>query len=131
VDAVAVVDEPLTDDRRASVMGGAFNSSHQRTFGRRPLRFHAMALDGRTLSPAIGVRMCAAAGPYLAAHAPEWGAGEAVRDRVVAVGRRWAAEHGRDVVVSFLLPLTEAEGAASALGWLVEGARGDPAGRGS
>ena len=116
--------DELTGDRLASVMGGAFDSRTRRTFGRSPLRLHAMVLDRATLRPSIGARMCADAETYLWRSAGRWGEGKLAHARVAAVGARWARTIGRNSLLGFLEPLLKREGTPRALTWLVEGARG-------
>jgi sulfatase-modifying factor enzyme 1 len=107
-----------------SVMGGAYNTPWRQTFeydkARKGLRFHAQRVEKGTLSPSIGVRMCADAEPYLWAKAAEWGRESEARVREVA--RRWARDDSARVELKSLLARLRARaGAPAALGWLEEG----------
>jgi hypothetical protein len=123
-DAVA-----LEGDRWRSVMGGSFTTRYRETFGSPRLApgrlaFHARTVDLGLRAPDIGARFCADAGPYLATHAAAWGVGADDRARIEAVGRRWAAEVGREAVVPLLEELAAAPEAPLGLAWLLAGARG-------
>jgi Sulfatase-modifying factor enzyme 1 len=116
---------------RASVLGGAYDSLWRPTYEfdrqKQELRFHARRLDKRTLSPSIGARMCAEAGPYLWARAGAWGTDAQARARVVAVGRRWAEDAlARSSLRTLLAELVARPGAAPGLGWLQEGVLAEP-----
>jgi hypothetical protein len=104
----------------ASVMGGAYDSAWRRTYEGQ--RFFARAEDKRTLSPAIGARMCAHADAYLWEMASRWGTGEAARARVRAVGRDWGRDElARAHLRSLLEDLRARPDAPHALAWLEEG----------
>lgn len=117
--------------RRVSVLGGAYNTRRHPTFDSRPRRsfssffFHARRLDPETLSPSIGVRMCADADEYLWEKAAAWGTGSDARERIAAVGRRWAQDlTARVALLELVEELLERDGAPASLRWLAEGARG-------
>jgi hypothetical protein len=114
----------------SSIMGGAYDAGWRRTYefdrAEKRQRFHARRVDKRTLSPSIGVRMCADAESYLWSMAPRWGEGSAARARVRAVGRHWAADAlARSALKTLLARLRSQPGAAVALGWLEEGVLAD------
>jgi hypothetical protein len=116
---------------RASVLGGAFDSPWRPTYefdrNTNQQRFHARLLDKRTLSPSIGVRMCAEAGPYLWSKAAAWGKGVAVRERVRAVGRVWAEDAlARSALRGLLQELRARPEAPQGLAWLEEGVLAEP-----
>jgi hypothetical protein len=83
-------------------------------------------LDQDTLSPEIGVRMCADAESYLSAHCRKWMGAPDARERVRAVGHRWAEVSGREFVLPILEELAGRPGVGEGLLWLVEGARSTP-----
>lgn len=116
---------------RASVLGGAYDSLWRPTFeldrDLNQQRFHARRLDKRTLSPSIGVRMCADAAAYLWAKARLWGSGAAARERVRAVGRGWAEDAlARSALRALLADLRARTEAPPALRWLEEGVLAEP-----
>ncbi len=114
-------------DDLASVLGGGYDSRERPTYGgAKGLRFHARLLDQDTLSPAIGVRLGADAELYLWDSAPRWAEAPDARARVVAIGRRWAAVSGRELVMPLLENLVGRPGASLGLAWLLEGARSRP-----
>ena len=117
--------EELDGDQLASVMGGGYDSRSMRSFGRAPLRLHAMLLDRETVRPSIGARMCAEAEEYLLNKAADWGTDDASRSRIEAVGRRWASNLGRQAVQPFLAELAERPGAPEAVSWLARAAGGE------
>ena len=110
----------------ASVLGGAFDTPSRATFRQDSGRFHAKKEHKGTLSPSIGVRMCADAGPYLWRMAGSWGAGKGARERIRAVGSRWSQDAlAREALCSLLAELRSRPLASQALDWLEEGARGE------
>ncbi len=118
---------------QASVMGGAFDSASRATFRRDlarfpfTLRFHAKKLDKGTLSPAVGARMCADAERYIGSMAGRWGTSEEARERVRAVGARWAEDSlAREALLALLAELGALPDPPPALAWLEEGARSVP-----
>jgi len=115
--------------REASIMGGAYNTPSRWTYRlvNDQLRFHSRKVDKSTLSPSLGARMCADAEPYLWSMSPRWGTGESVRERVGAVGSRWAEDAlARDALRALLAELSRRPGAAPALAWLQEGVLAGP-----
>ena len=117
-------------NRRVSVLGGSFLTERHPTYGAGlsgesgRILFHARRLEPGTLSPDIGVRMCADARRYLTENAAFLGDGDAVRTRVTEVGRRWSRDAtARDGLVELLESIIESEGDLKALGWLLDGAR--------
>lgn len=115
------------DDDLASVLGGGYDSRERPTYGgAKGLRFHARLLDRDTLSPVIGARLAADAETYLWEKSSRWADAEDARARVTAIGRRWAAVSGRELVLPLLEELAERPGATLGLAWLVDGARSRP-----
>jgi hypothetical protein len=115
-----------------SVMGGAFDTIWRPTYeldrSIKQQRFHARRIDKLTLGPSYGARMCADAEPYLAAMAERWGEGERARERVRAVGRRWARDDAlaRAALRTLLAELRSRAGAPDGLAWLEEGVLAEP-----
>jgi len=127
------LDAYLDDDsgRVASVMGGAYDTVWRPTFEFDPAagvqRFHARRLAKDDSGPSIGARMCADAEAYLLAKAGEWGADEASRARVVAVGRAWGRDDlARSHLKTMLSALRARPGAPAGLAWLEEGVLSPP-----
>lgn len=114
------------------VMGGAYDTRWRPTYELdRTLnqqRFHARRQDKRTLGPSFGARMCADAEPYLWAQAPGWGSSSSARERVRAVGRRWAEADAlaRSALRALLADLRARPGSHQALAWLEEGVLAAP-----
>lgn len=114
------------------VMGGAYDSRWRPTYeldrALNQQRFHARRENKRTLGPSFGARMCADAEPYLWSQAPHWGSSSAARERVRAVGRRWAQEDAlaRAALRSLLAELRARPGVPLALAWLEEGVLAEP-----
>jgi len=126
--SVAHDHEPSGDEfgRRASVLGGGYNSPPRATYEDR--RFFARTLQKGELAPWVGARMCAEAEEYLWARAGAWGTGAAARARVAAVGRGWAEA---DALAAAELPgllegLLARADAPPGLRWLLEGVRSRP-----
>jgi hypothetical protein len=115
-----------------SIVGGAFDSRWRKTFEFdrewSRLRFHARRVDKRTLSPSIGVRMCADAEAYFWARAPAWGEGPGAAERVRFVGARWVHEdvRARAALKALLEAMRARAGAPSQLRWLSEGVESEP-----
>jgi formylglycine-generating enzyme required for sulfatase activity len=126
---VAPADGDELDDAggtRAMVLGGGYDSLWRPTFELdrdvNELRFHGQRLDKRTLSPSIGVRMCADAERYLWEKAREWGPPGVAAARVRAVAARWAEDAlARSALRSLLAELRARSGAPPELAWLQEG----------
>lgn len=115
----------------ASVMGGAYDSAWRPSFEFDAAvgvqRFHARRLAKDDTGPSFGARMCADAEAYLQAHAGRWGAGEAARARVVAVGRAWGRDDlARSHLKTLLADLRARPAAGVGLAWLEEGALSPP-----
>jgi hypothetical protein len=110
--------------RRASILGGAYNSKWQETHvfkGER--RFHARTMHKNELAPWIGGRMCAEAEVYLWEKADEWGSDPAAAQRVAAVARRWAENDAlaRAELRTLLAELGGRPGAPAGIEWLARG----------
>jgi hypothetical protein len=124
--AVPSAFDDLDDEggKRASIMGGAYNSplqwTHQRIAGR---RFHARVMHKNELAPWVGGRMCAYADEYLWAKAGEWGSSAAAAARVRAVARRWVENDAlaRADLRALLARLAERPDPPRGLAWLAEG----------
>jgi hypothetical protein len=114
------------------VMGGAYDTRWRPTYELdrtiNQQRFHARREDKRTLGPSFGARMCADAEPYLWVQAARWGSSSAARERVRAVGRRWAEEDAlaRSALRALLAELRARPGAPEGLAWLEEGVLSAP-----
>lgn len=111
---------------KRTILGGAFDTRWRPTFelDRRLNRqlFHARLVERKTLSPSIGVRMCADAAPYLWSAATAWGEGDRARARVRAVARLWSRDDtARASLKGLLSELRRRPGAHPGLGWLEEG----------
>jgi len=114
-----------------SILGGAFDTRWRPTFEFdrtvNQQRFHARRVDKRTLSPSIGVRMCADAPQYLWTAAPRWGTDAHAHARVREVGARWASDDSaRHSLRALLAELRARPAAPVQLGWLEEGLQGGP-----
>jgi hypothetical protein len=114
-------------------MGGSYLSKRDRLYDRasdsdgvQRWSFSHQELDPRTRSCDVGLRCAAEARAYLRLHAADWGAGEEVRRRLIAVGAAWGRQ-----AVPLLEELTDGRARSSAggavfspgLGWLLAGAR--------
>jgi len=114
------------------VMGGAYDTRWRPTYeldrAINKQRFHARREDKRTLGPSFGARMCAEAELYLWAQAARWGSSGVARERVRAVGRRWAEEDAlaRSSLRALLVELRARPGAQQGLAWLEEGVLAAP-----
>lgn len=100
-------------------MGGSFQVRAQELFffdGVR--RFNATGLEAGHRADDLGLRCVVGAREYLLEHAPSWSQ-PAWRERMLAVGRSW----GRRAVPLLARMVQEGQG-ASALAWLLEGAKG-------
>jgi hypothetical protein len=116
-------------DGLVSAMGGSYGSAERRTYAVIKddeltwFAFHALTLDRDARSPELGVRMGAYAEEYLWTRAGEWPKDGDARERLRALGRRWATAAGREAVLGVLEPLAARPGAPLGLGALAEGAR--------
>lgn len=111
----------------AWAMGGAFTSPVRRLWdvgidGR--LVFERLELDPAARGEDVGLRCVVDAREYLLRHARDWGEGDDVRHRLLAVGRSF----GRDAVPLLEELARESVGTGS-LSVLLEGARGTSAER--
>lgn len=100
-------------------MGGSFQVRAQELFsfdGER--RFNATGLEAGHRADDLGMRCVVGAREYLLEHAPSWSR-PAWRERMLAVGRSWGRR-----AVPMLSELVEEGDGASALAWLLEGAKG-------
>jgi len=112
-----------------SVMGGSYSSPRSKSYSWPPkesIHFNSRTMDKGSVSAEIGARMCADAEDYLWKHAGAWGVSQLARQRIRAVGSRWANDRfAREQLGAMLQRLVLREGAAPALGWLAAGVEGD------
>ena len=77
-----------------------------------------LELDPNGRSIEVGVRLCAAARPWLEAHGSELSGAPGAEERLIAVGRRWGS-----AAAPLLEELAAAHPRERAFGWLLAGAR--------